>query len=201
MGTLTSMSEQQLVDCSKANLGCNGGSMESGFQFEQGVNVATESSYPYTARAGSCKSSGYTTAVPRGGVTGYKSVSSSTSALQSALQHGPVSVAIEADQYSFQGYSGGVITSGCGTSLDHGVTAVGYTSDYFIVKNSWGTSWGKWICVHQHQRQRVRHPLGCILPHSLWICAGVGFQHFRHSMIRSGFWMVCLADAILSNRK
>merc|ERR1712211_56960 len=112
MGTLTSMSEQQLVDCSKANLGCNGGSMESGFQFEQGVNVATESSYPYTARDGSCKSSGYTTAVPRGGVTGYKSVSASTSALP-ALQTGPVSVSIEADQYSFQGYSGGVITSGC----------------------------------------------------------------------------------------
>merc|ERR1712019_47996 len=141
-GTLTSMSEQQLVDCSKANLGCNGGSMESGFQFEQGVNVATESSYPYTARDGSCKSSGYSTAIPRGGVTGYKSVSASASSLQSALQTGPVSVAIEADQYSFQGYSGGVITSGCGTSLDHGVTAVGYTSDYFIVKNSWGTSWG-----------------------------------------------------------
>merc|ERR1712211_109236 len=64
-GTLTSMSEQQLVDCSKANLGCNGGSMESGFQFEEGVNVATESSYPYTARDGSCKSSGYSTAIPR----------------------------------------------------------------------------------------------------------------------------------------
>jgi len=141
-GTLTSMSEQQLVDCSKANSGCNGGLMESGFEFEQGVNVATESSYPYTARDGSCKSSGYTTAVPRGGVTGYKSVGASTSSLQSALQNGPVSVAIEADQMSFQGYSGGVITSGCGTQLDHGVTAVGYTSDYFIVKNSWGASWG-----------------------------------------------------------
>merc|ERR1712066_1119335 len=143
-GTLTSMSEQQLVDCSKANLGCNGGSMESGFQFEEGVNVATESSYPYTARDGSCKSSGYSTAIPRGGVTGYKSVGASTSSLQSALQHGPVSVAIEADQMSFQGYSGGIITSGCGTQLDHGVLAVGYdsTQGYFLVKNSWGASWG-----------------------------------------------------------
>merc|ERR1712118_180627 len=55
----------------------------------------------------------------------------------------PVSVAIEADQNAFQGYSGGVITSGCGTNLDHGVTAVGYTSSYFIVKNSWGASWGQ----------------------------------------------------------
>merc|ERR1712039_554975 len=141
-GTLTSMSEQQLVDCSKANNGCGGGNMETGFQYQEGVNVATESSYPYTARDGSCKSSGYSTAVPRGGVTGYRSVSASTSGLKSALNTGPVSVAIEADQNSFQGYTGGVITSGCGTSLDHGVTAVGYTDSYFIVKNSWGSSWG-----------------------------------------------------------
>merc|ERR1711981_769667 len=77
-----------------------------------------------------------------GGVTGYKSVSASTSSLKSALNKGPVSVAIEADQNSFQGYTGGVITSGCGTQLDHGVTAVGYTDSYFIVKNSWGASWG-----------------------------------------------------------
>merc|ERR1712146_84425 len=141
-GTLTSMSEQQLVDCSKANNGCGGGNMETGFQYQEGVNVATESSYPYTARDGSCKTSGYSTAVPRGGVTGYRSVSASTSALKSALNQGPVSIAIEADQYAFQGYTGGVISSGCGTQLDHGVTAVGYTDSYFIVKNSWGASWG-----------------------------------------------------------
>merc|ERR1719446_1096898 len=140
-GTLTSMSEQQLVDCSTQNSGCNGGSMDSAFQYAEGVAVATESSYPYTARDGSCKSS-YTTAIPRGGVSGYQDVSRSASSLQSALQQQPLSVAIQADQSVFQRYSGGVITSGCGSQLDHGVTAVGYNSDYFIVKNSWGASWG-----------------------------------------------------------
>merc|ERR1712209_164923 len=64
------------------------------------------------------------------------------SSLQSALVQQPVSVAIQADQSVFQRYSGGVITSGCGSQLDHGVTVVGYNSDYFIVKNSWGASWG-----------------------------------------------------------
>jgi len=139
---LVSLSEQQLVDCSKANLGCGGGSMESAFSFEKGVNVATESSYPYTARDGSCKSSGYTTGIPKGGITGYKSVGSSSSSLMSAIEQNPVSVAIEADQNAFQGYSGGIISSGCGTNLDHGVLAVGYGSGYFLVKNSWGSSWG-----------------------------------------------------------
>merc|ERR1711968_334895 len=140
-GSLKSLSEQQLVDCSTQNSGCNGGSMELAFNFEKTTTVATESSYPYTARDGSCKSS-YTTAIPKGGITGYKAVGQSTDSLKSALMTGPVSVAIEADQFAFQLYSGGVLSSGCGTNLDHGVLAVGYDDTSFKVKNSWGTSWG-----------------------------------------------------------
>ena len=66
-----------------------------------------------------------------------------------ALAKGPVSIAIEADKSVFQRYTGGVITSRkCGKKLDHGVLAVGYSSGdgngeaYFLVKNSWGASWG-----------------------------------------------------------
>ena len=60
---------------------------------------------------------------------------------------GPVSVTIQANQPAFQGYTGGIITSNCGTQLDHGVLAVGYGVDngveFFLVKNSWGASWGE----------------------------------------------------------
>jgi C1A family cysteine protease len=73
----------------------------------------------------------------------------STNALKSAIAKGPVSVAIEADKLAFQLYSGGVLTStACGTSLDHGVLAVGYGTDkttgleYYRVKNSWSNTWG-----------------------------------------------------------
>jgi xylem cysteine proteinase len=63
-----------------------------------------------------------------------------------AVSISPNSVAIEADQFVFQGYSGGIITSGCGKKLDHGVLAVGYggqaEESYILVKNSWGPSWG-----------------------------------------------------------
>merc|ERR1712224_988468 len=143
-GSLQSISEQQLVDCSKngGNAGCNGGLMDNSFEWYESKAAATEKSYPYTARDGSCKSSGWTTAVPQGGVTGYKDISSERNLLDAVTNTGPVSVAIEADQSSFQMYSGGVLKSGCGTNLDHGVLAVGYTADAFKVKNSWGSSWG-----------------------------------------------------------
>jgi hypothetical protein len=54
-------------------------------------------------------------------VAGVVDLAQSDDALAAAIDTTPVSVAIEADQASFQFYSTGVITSGCGTSLDHGV--------------------------------------------------------------------------------
>jgi len=147
-GNLVSLSEQQLVDCSRnqGNMGCNGGLMDNGFRFAEKTAVDTEASYPYTARDGRCNSSikGVVSA------TAFKDVAPNKPAeLHKALQAGPVSVAIEADQMVFQSYTGGVITSkSCGTMLDHGVLAVGYGTDskfgdYYIVKNSWGASWGE----------------------------------------------------------
>merc|ERR1711943_121249 len=90
---------------------------------------------------GTCQSS-FTTAIPQGGVTGYTDVSNSADALKKALDSNPVSVAIQADQSVFQQYTGGVITSGCGSQLDHGVLATGYDGNTITVKNSWGSSWG-----------------------------------------------------------
>merc|ERR1712093_380462 len=129
-------------------MGRNGGNMNTAFSWAEKQNVATESSYAYTAKDGSCKSS-FSTAIPKGGVTGYKSVGSlfskaTVAKLESAIDLNPVSITIEADQASFQHYTGGVISSGCGTNLDHGVLAVGYDggAGTWKVKNSWGASWG-----------------------------------------------------------
>jgi cathepsin L len=147
-GTLNSFSEQQLVDCAGGiygNQGCNGGLMDNAFKYIEKYGLQSEASYPYIAKKNrKCK---YDASKVDGTVKSYTDVKVNDPAqLKAALVLSPVSVAIEADQYAFQGYTGGVITSGCGTSLDHGVLAVGYGTesgqDYFLVKNSWGASWG-----------------------------------------------------------
>ncbi|KAL0315697.1 UNVERIFIED_CONTAM: Senescence-specific cysteine protease SAG39 [Sesamum radiatum] len=82
-------------------------------------------------------------------ITSYQKVpENNEKALLKAVAKQPVSVSIDAGGTAFQFYSSGVFTGDCGTDLDHGVTAVGYgkTSDgtkYWLVKNSWGTSWGE----------------------------------------------------------
>jgi C1A family cysteine protease len=146
---LVSLSEQQLVDCSKSegNNGCNGGLMDYGFKYiEKNGGLTTEDNYPYTAKDGSCESSKAKSIAAS--ITSYKDVpQDNEEQLKSALGGRPVSVAIEADQKGFQLYKKGVFSGECGTKLDHGVLAVGYGtesgSDYWIVKNSWGATWGE----------------------------------------------------------
>ncbi len=99
--------------------------MDYAFAFYEKTSVATEASYAYTGRDGSCKSS-YSTVIPKGGVTGYKDISSETNLLDAVTNVGPISIAIEADQSSFQHYSSGVLTGSCGKNRDHGVLAVGF---------------------------------------------------------------------------
>jgi len=148
-GVLESLSEQQFVDCSWLNHGCNGGSMDLAFMYAARHEVETEAAYPYvsgtTKKAGSCA---YDSSKGDVKATGHTDVTkNSSSALKAALEQQPVSVAIQADQDVFHYYTGGVITESCGTSLDHGVLAVGWGSEngqeYYIVKNSWSTSWGE----------------------------------------------------------
>jgi cathepsin L len=147
-GKLVSLSEQNLVDCSTQNSGCQGGLMDYAFAYiKSNHGIDTESSYPYTARQGQCKfskdkvgatDSGFVD-IPRGDIDALK---------QALATVGPISVAIDASHPSFQFYHKGVYDEPSCSSyqLDHGVLAVGYGNykgkDYFLVKNSWAATWG-----------------------------------------------------------
>jgi len=143
-GQLTSLAEQQLVDCagSAGNQGCNGGLMDDAFEYIIKNNgIGSEASYPYTARDGKCKQ---VTSVAT--VSKYTDVKKNDETdLMSAVNIEPVSVAVDAE--SWQTYRKGVMTGLCGKQLDHGVLLIGYgtdgANDYWLVKNSWGTSWGE----------------------------------------------------------
>lgn len=151
-GKLVSLSEQNLVDCSGkyGNNGCNGGLMDYAFQYvKENDGIDTEESYPYRAEQGKChfKSSniGATDSgfvdIPEGDEEKLKEAVASV---------GPISIAIDASHESFQLYSSGVYHEpGCHSDrLDHGVLVIGYGTtqdgqDYWIVKNSWGPTWGQ----------------------------------------------------------
>jgi hypothetical protein len=107
--------------------------------------LMTESSYSYKGVGGSCK---YSKSSGSGVLTGsgYAMVGAkNANNLINALNTAPVSVCIEADKAVFQNYKSGIIgaSSGCGQNIDHAVLAVGYGDNYWIVKNSWGTTWGE----------------------------------------------------------
>ncbi|PKU69151.1 cysteine protease XCP2 [Dendrobium catenatum] len=147
-GNLTSLSEQELIDCDKPlNNGCNGGLMDYAFQYiVSSGGLHTEDDYPYLMEEGTCDDKRGALQVVT--ITGYENVPENNEAsLLKALAHQPVSVAIEASGRDFQFYTGGIFDGPCGTELDHGVAAVGYGSskseDYIIVKNSWGSKWGE----------------------------------------------------------
>lgn len=146
--SLVSLSEQELVDCSSSegNQGCNGGLMDDAFTWIiKNGGIASESAYPYKGTDGSCGKSGKTNVAK---ISKFVDVAQGSSAqLKAAIAITPVSVALEADQSSWQFYSGGVLSKNCGKNLDHGVLAVGYGTDngvaFWKVKNSWGTGWGE----------------------------------------------------------
>jgi cathepsin L len=149
-GTLVSLSESQVVDCdvNGGDEGCGGGWMDGAFQYviNQG-GIEPEKDYPYTPEDEPCTFNKSDIAAK---FSGFKDVTGGEAGLKEAVANvGPISVAIDASMSTFQFYKSGVYYDvNCSqTMLDHGVLVVGYgttsdNKDYWIVKNSWGTSWG-----------------------------------------------------------
>ncbi|KAK1615356.1 hypothetical protein QYE76_020873 [Lolium multiflorum] len=149
-GKLISLSEQELVDCDVDGMdqGCEGGLMDNAFEFiiDNG-GLTTEGNYPYTGTDGSCNSNKESKSAAS--ITGYEDVPANDEAsLQKAVAAQPVSIALDGGDNLFRFYKGGILSGDCGTELDHGIVAVGYGvagdgTKYWVMKNSWGTTWGE----------------------------------------------------------
>jgi hypothetical protein len=151
---LPNLSEQQLVDCSGStgNQGCNGGMPDRALNYLKGAGSCSTADYPYTAKGGTCKASSCKSAKT---ATGGPQNAKGEPSLENNLNKQPVSVAIDASQ-AFSRYSGGVFSGPCSsTSINHAVTAVGYTAQVWIVRNSWGTSWGEKGYINMKRGQNI----------------------------------------------
>ena len=137
------LSEQVLISCSGVG-SCNGGTINP--DYLQSTGLPKESAYPYTATDGTCASaaSGWQNSTYK--IDSWGSVDQTVTALKSAIaNYGPVPAAFMVYQ-DLMHYTGGVYSFTSGKKLGgHAILVVGYNDDgqYFIVKNSWGTSWGE----------------------------------------------------------
>jgi hypothetical protein len=136
-----SHSEQQILDCAPGQ-GCNGGDPRQALQYLSKSVSNTEASYPYEGRKGTCqrKSGGAK-------VSNVRAVGSTEAALASAAAQQVVSIAISFSQgpdTSFTRYKSGVFDGVCQNSEGggHAIATVGIQSGYYIVRNSWGSTWG-----------------------------------------------------------
>ncbi|XP_054277430.1 procathepsin L-like [Macrosteles quadrilineatus] len=146
---LVSLSEQQLVDCSIFSEGCDGGVINGTFEYiKSAMGIEYESSYPYEAQKGTCRRKLSEKVVD---FIKYVDVTKgSEKALQQAVAKiGPISALIDRRHQAFLLYKSGVyMEPACSSQdLDHYVLVIGYGTtrngeDFWLVKNSWGTSWG-----------------------------------------------------------
>ncbi len=147
---LYNLSEQELVDCSGSygNNGCNGGSMINAFKYVIDNGLCINLSYPYEGYEDTCQKDNCKSVI---NISNYSLIpQNNENILKKYVNKQPVSVAIQANKRSFQMYKTGIYGDlDCGTELDHGVLLVGYGYDkyydmkYWIIKNSWGESWGE----------------------------------------------------------
>jgi len=143
-GHLLSLSEQELVDCSRVNGndGCNGGTADGAMEWIVQHGIVSQADYPYTGRFGSCRQ----IAKPVAHLTAHRKIPTDAASLRDAVAKQPVAAEIEASG-EFGSYSGGIY--GCHAHTgNHWVTIVGYGTTsagqpYWIIKNSHGTGWGE----------------------------------------------------------
>jgi C1A family cysteine protease len=144
---LLSLSEQQIVDCDTDDDGCNGGWPTNAMNFiKEHGGLMLESDYPYLGYDDTCHFDKDKAKMQIKSVHTF-AAHNEKKMMTAVQQYGPLAIALDASKFDY--YSSGIMNgSGCSAgSPDHGVAVVGWGVEdgtkYWIVKNSWGTSWGE----------------------------------------------------------
>jgi C1A family cysteine protease len=139
------VSPQQLVECDRSSLGCNGGLQERAYNYvKRAGGIETEEDYPYTSGASGDDSNSCSAEKSKFvlGITGYENVKGESDMTDYVKSTGPLSIAIDASTWST--YTGGIL-SDCGHDINHAVQLVGVDTNagYWKVRNSWSEGWGE----------------------------------------------------------
>jgi cathepsin F len=145
---LIQFSEQQVIDCDEYDDGCNGGIQENAFNYIYSYGLESQSNYPYISASQTCQYKENLSDVKLSHYINYKDVNEDD-LMVLLVQNGPLTLAMNGDFLQF--YSNGILDEDyidCDPdNLNQGVILVGYGSeeghDYWIVRNSWGVSWGE----------------------------------------------------------
>uniref|UniRef100_A0A6P7GAT1 Cathepsin L-like proteinase n=1 Tax=Diabrotica virgifera virgifera TaxID=50390 RepID=A0A6P7GAT1_DIAVI len=143
----TSLSVQELIDCSAFNFGCTKGSNRFALMYAREHGISSDEQYPYEAKDDICKNITEKAVKP---IAQYGTVEESENSLAEAVALiGPIASVVNADEnLGWKLYGGGIFDNGECTDwgVNHGILTVGYGTedkDFWILKNSWGTSWGE----------------------------------------------------------
>ncbi|XP_048415983.1 procathepsin L-like [Stegostoma tigrinum] len=144
------LSVQNIIDCSNEfkNYGCNGGLPYRAFKYIKKYGIETDQSYPYQAKRNDrCFFNSFKSVTT---IKEFKRIKNIGEKKLAALvaRVGPVSVLVYSSLNSWRFYKSGIFDDvDCNKRVDHAVVLVGYVGvssrGYWIIKNSWGKSWGE----------------------------------------------------------
>jgi hypothetical protein len=155
-GVTVDLSEQYLLSCNVDGWSCDGGWWAHDYHMDvSGLDNSTpgavlEASIPYVGTDEACggpynhpyKISGWAYIASDSDVPSVQDIK------QAIYTYGPVSGAVYVGS-AFQAYTGGIFNTDEDGTVNHGIVLVGWNDDrgtddgYWILKNSWGQSWGE----------------------------------------------------------